>query len=62
VTQQQQRQLLIELMEQQHGIHYTLGWLKSSYVFARDPTIEAAVLTKTLAELQKHSQCAEVDT
>jgi hypothetical protein len=42
------KQALIDLMKEKHGLHYTLGWLQSSYFNPADEEIERAVAIKEL--------------
>lgn len=52
MTTRQLKQALIDLMKEKHGLHYTLGWLQSSYFDPKDEETERAVAIATLKKLE----------
>lgn len=42
---------LIAVMKENKGIHYTLGWLQSSYFHPQDEEMERAVAIQTLKDM-----------
>lgn len=50
MTTKSLKKALIDLMKEKHGLHYTLGWLQSSYFDPKDEEIERAVAIKQLEQ------------
>jgi hypothetical protein len=50
MTTKRLKQLLIDLMKEKDGLHYTRGWLQSSYFDPKDEEIERGVAIKQLKQ------------
>lgn len=50
MTLTEAKKLLIKTLREKESLHYTLGWLEQSYYQTSDDEIEAAVVTRQLAE------------
>jgi hypothetical protein len=56
----ERKEYMIDLMLQIKGDHYTMGWLKSSWLWPLDADIDAKVVEKTIAELEANEEAARV--
>lgn len=50
MTLKEAKKLLIKTLREKESLHYTLGWLEQAYYQTSDDEIEAAVVTRQLAE------------
>lgn len=48
MTTPELKKKLVEVLQERESIHYTLGWLQSSYFDPKDEEIERAVAIKQL--------------
>lgn len=46
------KNLLIDVMKEREGLHYTLGWLRHGYCHPSTPEIDRAVAIKQLKGFQ----------
>jgi hypothetical protein len=46
------KEYMLDLMLRIEGVHYTMGWLKSAWLYACDSDVDISVVEKTITELE----------